>query len=178
MSKLDESIEKYFNDKQKEISKKIDPNKNYIYRLQQDDSGNFYIELYDNDKLVLKAEYELIGIYNMFNSIWYWAHNIQFINRHLAKESKKIKEFSKELKDNYEKYDPIEADTYYYISKNGNFYTSSDNVIKMIKLMLYVCKGLWYIPVCAGKDNVTCTINKNKSSIKRMEYLIIKKINI
>ncbi|AYV82021.1 MAG: hypothetical protein Homavirus2_25 [Homavirus sp.] len=175
---IEDKIDKYFNEKKKEISERFDPDKNYSYKLQKDDNGAFYIELYDDNKLILKAEYDLMGMYNMFNSVWYWAHNIQFIDRNMAKKSQEIKGFAKELKENYDNYDSVELEAYYYMCKNGNFYASSNNVLKMVKLMLYVTNGLWYIPICAGKDNVTCMTNKTKSSIKRMEYLMIKKIKI
>jgi hypothetical protein len=105
---------------------------------------------------------------------------LQFINQKLAIKSLETKEFANELKENYKKYNQVENDAYYYICNNGNFYTSSTNVMKMVKLMLYITKGVWYIPICAGKDNITCMVDKNKTkhnhSIKRIEYLMIKKI--
>ena len=178
---LSEKSQEYFNKMQTEIVKRFDPDKKYIYNLQKDHMDNNTIELYDENKnFVLKAEYELIGIHNIFNSVWYWGWNIHLVDSALTKKSKNIKHISKDIKNNYSNYDPKEADEYYYITKNGNFYTSSDNIMKLVKLAMFINKGLWYIPICHGKDNTTCTkINKNKDkdlSIKRVEYLMITKI--
>lgn len=180
-SQLDETINEYFIKRKNEINKIFDPDKNYNYKMYSGDTH--IIEIYDNNKMILKAEYDLIGIYNIFNSIWYWAWNIQFVDRSLAKNSEKVKKFAKELNDKYDDYlknNKMKVlDNYYYICKNGNFYTSSDNILKMIKLMMYLTDGLWYIPICLGKDDVTCVVNEKDgypSALKRMEYLMIKKV--
>ncbi len=173
MINLSGEINEYYQKQKEKISKKYNPDKQYTYKFK-----NNIIELYNNSELIMKAEYELIGIYNIFNSIWYWAYNIEAVDRSLTKESEKIKDFAKTLLTDIKNYDKVEAEYYRFLSNNPNFYISSNKILKLVKLMLYVTKGEWYIPICEGKDNVTCTNNKiNKNdTVKRIEYIMIKKI--
>lgn len=183
--KLYEKFEDYYLKQKEEISSKYNPDNNYVYKFTEDANNNNIpiMELYDEDSnLILRAEYEYIGIFNIFNSVWYWAWAIEFINHKLTNESKKVKKYAKTMLQDMKQTDPIEDEYYYFIAKTSNFYTSSDNINKIIKFMLYVTKGLWYITICAGKDNVTrtCTYTnakaKKDNTIKRIEYILIKKI--
>jgi len=177
---MEKEIQKNFIDKEKKISKKFNYNKNYDYKISIDNQDNHIIELYNNDELIMKAEYELIGIYNIYNSIWYWAWNIQMVDHKLITESQKIKKFVNIIKDNFKKWDPKKAEEYNYICKNGNFYTTPNKLLMMVKLILYITNGIWYIPICHNKKNSICyelnNYNLDASEIKSVEYLLIKKI--
>lgn len=157
-----------YNTLKENIEKKISINKDYEYVFN--DNSNI-VELYLNDKLKLKAEYSIIGLYNIPLSVWYWGWNIAFINKKLIKPVLQINEFGKEITNNYASFDKIEAEELYYIVSNNNFYISSNNIEKIIKLSLYLTKAIWCFPV---KYN-----NHNKSDIGEMdkiEYILITKI--
>lgn len=171
-------VDKYFNIKKKDIIDIIDPNYNYDYKFSTDKDNNAIVEVLKNNKLVIKAEYELLGLYNLFNSVWYWGFGLDLVNRDLVKGSKSIKEFSKIIKKNYEDFDKKEAEILYFRTNNNNFYTSKKNIDNIVKLGLYITKSKWFLPVCYNNDNIPISCEKISSngSIKRLEYLIIKKI--
>nr|QBK88788.1 MAG: hypothetical protein LCMiAC01_04700 [Mimivirus LCMiAC01] len=172
-------LNKYYSEHKNNISKKINLKNDYKYVFTTNNDKHI-VKIYNNDKLTMVAEYELAGIYNIYNSVWYWAWNIDNIDRRLTKLSHKIKKFAKYIKNNHDKFRPMERDELYYKTKNGNFYTSFQNIKLLTKLALYLTNSIWIFPVCYGKDNtpMMCNINENKTkkSIKRLEYLLIKKI--
>ena len=183
-----EKFNKYFEQNKIKVAKKFDPNKNYKYKFYKDNNNNHIVQLYDDNNLVIEATYDIAGIYNIYNSIWYWGWNIDTIDRQLVKRSKKVKGFAKYIK-NHLGISLKERDKLYYWSSNGNFYTSTNNVLHLIKLILYLTKSVWYLPVCYGKDSfkpIICNsdhkINDNDSKninnkqIFRLEYILIKKI--
>ena len=151
--------------------------------MSVDSQGNHIIELINTKgKTVLKAQYDLIGFYNLSNSVWYWAWNIDLADKKLTKASIKMKEFPDYIKKNYKDFTPIEAEDYYFRTEMGNFYTNLENIHNLIKLTMYYMNSIWYIAVCSGKDGKshTCDPNfnpeLNKSPIIRFEYYMIKKI--
>lgn len=168
---------KYFQKQKQKMSSIYDVSKPYQYRISQTEDKRNIIELIHNGKVVLRGEYELAGVYTTITSIWYWAYNIQMLDRKLGSSSKKVKKFSKTLKENRKKYKPLELEQLHYISSNGNFYASGNTMLECVKLMMYLTKGLWYIPICYGKTTSVCpTFDNSKGDFKRVEYLIIKKI--
>jgi hypothetical protein len=172
-----DKVEKYHASQKKNIKSKFNPDKNYKYKFSKDKHNNHIIEVFDDTTLKLKAKYEVIGMYNLSNSIWYWAWNISFINKGLTNESKKVRDFAKDIKENYKKYPSDEADQLHYVSTNGNFYISYDNVIRLIKLALYLSKGKWYLFLAHDKKNTTVqSQNAKNSNLQKMEYILIKEI--
>lgn len=173
-----DKVEKYYQKSMKRVEKNLDPQKNYNYKFYVDHHNKNIVEIFEGEKFVLKAEYDLAGIYNFYNSVWYWGWNIDVVNRTLVDRSKVIKEFSNYLKKNYEKFDGVEAEELYFRTSNGNFFTSKKNIAKIVKLALYLTKSLWFLPVCYGKDDIVqkCTIIENDDRIKKLEYLLIRKI--
>ncbi len=181
MTSFYQSANKYYNDQQLLMGKYINLNKNYKFEFNTDPVGNSILEMYDDDnKIVLKAEYCFIGIYNLINSVWYWAWNVEFLDKKLAEKSKVVKQLKKDLVNDYEKYLLGEIDELYFYSSNGNFFVSHDNVVKLAKLMLYLAKGLWFLTVCPGKNNSkSCMYEKGSDeseSVRRLEYVMITKI--
>ena len=126
--------------------------------------------MYLNNKLKLKAEYCIAGLYNIPLSIWYWGWNIAFVNKQIIKPVLQIKEFSKVIMDNYKDFNKIEAEELYYVVSNNNFYISGDNINKVIKLTLYLTKAIWCFPVkYNNRKNDTGEMDK-------IEYILITKI--
>lgn len=180
MNSFYNKIDSYHSKQKKNIKKKFDPNQNYKYKFTKDKQGNHIIEIYDDEnKIKLKAIYEIIGLYNLINSVWYWAWDISFVNRALTKESLKIKELAKDIKNNYKKYLPDEADQLYFVSTNGTFFITTENVTRLIKLLLYLSKGEWYLFIAHNKnDSMIQSQNLDNQNLdnQRIEYILLKKI--
>jgi len=138
-----------YNSLKENISKKIDITKNYDYAFNDN-----IVELYLDDKLKLKAEYNVLGMYNIPMSIWYWGWNIAFVNKKLIESIKAVKEFENNLNKNYAKFDKVEAEELHYLVSNDNFYISGKNVDKVIKLALNLTKTVWCFPVKKESDKI------------------------
>lgn len=175
MNKLSDKINLNYNNLKKVISSKLDINKEYTY-IFSNDNNNYIVEIYLDDNLIIKAEYDIVGLYNIPLSVWYWSWNISFINEKLIGNLSKVKEFSGNIKDNYKNFDIKEADELYYLLSNGNFYVSSDKIDLIIKLVLYITGGIWIFPI--KYSNKTNKINKNNiiDQMDRIQYILITKI--
>ena len=177
-------INKYYNKNKKSIVGKYNPNENYSYKFTLDENNNSIVKLYKNKKPVLDAIYDIAGIYNLYNSVWYWGFNIDRVNRKLVERSKVIKKFPKYIKEHPSEFTNRTRDELLFRTNNGNFHTSIDNIKLLIKLILYLTKSIWYIPICYGKDDTTFVCNNNLKKnidnkdfhIKRLEYILIKKL--
>jgi hypothetical protein len=145
---------KYYTDQKNFMKKHLNLDKQYTFKFSiEENTNNNIVDIYLNDKLVLKAQYCFIGIYNLLNSVWYWAWNLEYINKTLSRDIKKAVKYTKrDLIDNYSKYNPEEADEMYFYCANNNFFLSSENVDKLIKVALYVSKVLWIMPTGDGKE--------------------------
>lgn len=171
-------INNYYQQQKEYMKKIINIKKIHRFKLMKDEyNNNYIIEIYYKDKLKLRAKYNVIGMYNIINSVWYWSWNISNIDKQLINNSLKIKEFSEELNNNYSKYNKTEIDELYYLTSNGNFYIDGDNIKKLIKIALFINKGIWYIPISINKNN-EMDINEeiNLDNILKIEYLIITEI--
>lgn len=174
MNKLYDKININYNNLKKDMLTKLDVNKEYTF-IFSNDNDNYIVEIYLDDKLIIKAEYDIVGLYNIPLSIWYWSWDIAFLNKKLIGNMIKVKEFSKNLKDNYNNFDRQEAEELHYILSNGNFYISSDKIDRIIKLVLFITKGMWIFPIKYSNNN-----NNNKNNIMdqmdRIQYILVKKI--
>jgi hypothetical protein len=158
-------------------NKNIDLNKNYKFKFHKDKSENHIVELYDGEKLVLKGEFQLIGMYNLINSIWYWGWSIDFVNKQLTEKVQTVKQFPNKIKQNFNKFDTVEADELYFLTSNGSFYTNSKRVDFLGKLAMYLMDGEMVISLCNGRDGTTCSIDRGKKeALSRIEYILITKI--
>lgn len=167
-------IDENYDKKKDKFTKIFNITKKYSYNFIKDNNNNDIIELYDeNNKIVLRFIYSIIGNYDVYKSIFYWSYNIFFINKNLTEDTKLIKNFAKELKNNHKKYDKIQADVLYYLANNSNFYISSQNIDKVIKFALYVTEFDFYLPIKYDEND---NIIYDNVGLKRIEYLFIKKI--
>ena len=160
-----------YNNLKETIEKKIDIDKDYEYVFTDEN----IVEMYLDGKLKLKAEYNIIGLYNIPLSVWYWGWNIAFVNKNLTVTINKIKEFLNIItKDtsSYSKFNKIEIEELHYVLSNDNFYISSSNIDKIIKLALYLTKGIWYFPVKYSDDKK----QKDLEQMDKIEYILITKI--
>jgi len=139
-----DDIENYYLRQKEQFQFKINNGVKYTF---SEKNGINYVEIIDHGKLVLKAEYSLIGLYNVGVSVWYWGWNIAMIDKSLIQKIKKIKKYYKTIKAEYHKYNAQEIDEIYYFLRNGNFYISQQNVLKIVKLALFLTKSNWYLEV-------------------------------
>ncbi len=173
-----DKVNKYYRHCKKKISSTISLNKDYKYVLSKNDE-QYIIKIFNENKLILIAEYDIAGMYNIHNSVWYWGWNIDSINKKLVERIKKVKQFSKYVRDNYDKFSAKEKDELYFRTNNDNYYTSIKNIDYIMKLAMYITRSIWYIPLCYNKDNTItkCEYVKNKpNSTQKIEYIFIKKI--
>lgn len=156
MENFNKNINNYYEEKKNYIKSKININKNYNFLLK-----NNIVDIFENTNLVLKAEYHIIGVYNIPLSFWVWAWDISFINKSLIQPIKNIKNIlpNSKINPNSKLYDEI-----YFLISNGSFYISAENLPKLIKLALYYTQGIWYFPI------------KYQDESDKLEYIIIDKI--
>ena len=183
-----DTINSYYNSVNTDIQKKItslNNKKNYEYVFSKK-SDIPIVEVYLDNKFILKGEYCILGLYNIQLSVWYWSWNIAFINKKLIElPTKKIKNFIGEINDNYKKFNNEEAELMYYLLSNDNFYISSKHIEKIVKLSLYLTKCIWYFPIKQTNNdsntqeddkNDDSTNDLNNNSHNTVQYIMITKI--
>lgn len=149
-------INSYWEEKKKGIQAVINLDGDYDFELDNGDQ----LTIFSGDKWKIKGTYGILGIYNPGASIWTWGWDIGFVDRRLTRNTKGLIKWAKELEDT-EKYDET-LDELFYIAKHGNFWASEENLEKVLKIGLFVVKGLWVFPVKIDENN--------------MEYVILEKI--
>jgi hypothetical protein len=168
-SKYYKKIDTFFKNAKTDIQKKLDITKEYNYNFIEE-NGNHVVEIRHDNKLKLKAEYNIIGIYNIALSFWYWGWSLPFINKKLLDETKKIQLLSKKLdkEKNFNKFNPEELEELYFTTSNNSFYCSSENIDRIIRLSMYITNALWYFPVKHTEENTT--------QMEVVQYIIITKV--
>lgn len=161
-------VEKYYGDQKKKVIDKIfKQNGNYKY-----DFDNDTMTIYEDGKLVAKVEYSIVGVYNLNNFVWYWGWNLIFSEKNLTNNSKLIKELGKQIKNKFPKDLSVAKDLeeLYFYATNGNFYAPPETIPKLIKIMMYLLKGIWFI----GINKKTGTDSSRNTKIT--QYIIIENI--
>lgn len=161
------SIESYYNIQYNNIKRLISKDKNYHFEFLYTDNNKHIVDIYDikknKKKLVLKAEYEILGCYNAICSIWTWGWAMSMVEKNLTESSRKIRNFSDKLEGSKRITSNIEK--YIYYCKNPTFYLSNKNLNEIYKLGIYATKSIWMIPR---------KIENMKSGI--IEIILLKKI--
>lgn len=164
--KIFDAIDSYYseiNDDMQQKFSELNNKNNYEYVFSKNDDVHI-VEVYLKSKFVLKAEYCILGLYNLQSSVWYWSWNEAFVNKQLVElPIDKIKNFVDVIDRDYEEFDKVDVEMLHYLISNGNFYLSSGNIGKIIKLSLYLTKSSWYFPMKQSDSN-------------KVEYILITKI--
>jgi|LakMenEpi03Aug12_release.lakeMendotaPanAssembly.Ray.scaffolds.fasta_scaffold264883_2 hypothetical protein len=164
-------IKNYYEEQKKFILKKIDVTKDFDYEFIESDNLNI-VEIYLDGKIKIKAEYNVVGMYNIPLSIWYWGWNIAFINKTLTNKIMDVKNYANNISKKYNDFNKYDIEEIQYLLSNDNFYVSGDNINKLLEIALYLTKGIWILPVK--------TINPKKYSnpeqMDKIEYILITKI--
>lgn len=173
-----QEIDKFYKEKENSMQKKYNTSKNYMIKFEKNHQDQNYIYLFDKDKLILKAEYKLLGIYNLITFIWYWGFDITFVDKNLVDFQDDIHQFSEKLIEEYKKYDKKEADVLHYITSNRNFFVSPKNLKTVVNLGFKIVNGEFVFPVCYGSEGDACVYSEEQEGelLKRLEYIVITKI--
>ena len=169
--KFYKKIDNYFKDIKDDIQKKLDITKEYDYNFIEE-NGIHIVEISLDGKMKLKAEYNVIGLYNIGLSVWYWGYALQFINRKLVEKLQPIKNLVKTLEKDSNNFSPVELEELHFITSNNNFYCSSQNIDRIIRLVLYLTKAIWYAPV----KHFDKLVGDANNQMDRIEYIMITKI--
>jgi hypothetical protein len=170
MSKIYKKIDSYYKNAKEDIQKKLDITKEYQYTFVEE-NGKHIVEINSNNKLKLKAEYNIVGLYNIPVSVWYWSWSLPFVNKKLLEKVNIVKDFPQKLEKqkDFNKISELELEELYFLTSNNNFYCSGKNIDRIISLVLYLTEALWYFPVKIADETSTY-------KMERIEYIIITKI--
>tara|TARA_B100002019_G_C21132976_1_gene529220 strand:+ start:36 stop:590 length:555 start_codon:yes stop_codon:yes gene_type:complete len=171
------NINKYYKEKKEKINKIFDLKQQLKYNFTYNRDKNIHIvEIYNkNNKLIFQSNYDIVGLYNIVRSVWYWGYNISMVDQQLIKKSRNILNISKDIIKNYSKYNSKDIDIYHYYSNNGNFMIKSSNIPNIIKLGLYSMEGEWVLPIRKGLDELDSNINDR--TFDTIEYISIYNIS-
>lgn len=123
--------------------------------IKTDSKLEFVSDMYENkliniddgrDKKIASVKYEILGIYDRGTNIFIWGCNTLNDKKFLCL-SKKIKEYSKTLKEDIsnKKYNDTEyTERIYYYLSNGMFFISNENIHDLLQFSIYVteCRGI------------------------------------
>jgi hypothetical protein len=138
---LEELINKNF-DKYTDKIKSILENKTHKIDAYISKYDEKIINIYDNnDNLLLSANYETIGTYDLSTSIFFWEFAFQLFPK--LELSDNIESYKKELSDaiikrTYKDSKYMEQ-LYYYIT-NNIFYIKYENIENLLKFIIYITK--------------------------------------
>lgn len=149
---LTNKINLYYNESLNKLSPFIDDKKHYelVFTNDKNDSNEFIVDIFYNKKHIIKGHYEILGLYNITCSVWYWSF-LSHIEKNLTKMTKKIKKFHKKLlnnnnnNNNENDMNSKETELYMFYSSNFPFFVLYKNLIDLIKFGLYVTEGKWIL---------------------------------
>jgi hypothetical protein len=172
-SKYYKKIDSFYKNAKNDIEKKLNIINEYSYNFTKENDRHV-VEISHNDKIKLKAEYNTIGIYNIPLSFWYWSWSLPFVNKELLDKAEKIKSFSQKLEKekDFDKFTPEELEELHFITSNNNFYTTSENINRIIRFAMYVTNSIWYFPVKHSEQRS----EKNNNQMEIIEYILITKV--
>jgi hypothetical protein len=180
-SKFSDRVNKYYENKKKDYAKLIDMGKSYDSKTYKKNDKHI-IELKHGGKLIFKAEYQLLGFYNIINSSWYWGYASELSDRSLIQTSISMKSFGEYIKKNLDDFEPVQADDLYFKTSTNSFFSNLDNISQLVKTSMYNLKKDWFITLCHGRNGKVNSCdpnlnkNKSKSNNMRFEYLLINKV--
>lgn len=110
------------------------------------------VTLSEKNSMIASAEYSYMGIYDKTIGMWKWAWGFPYIDPILRADADKVRDFQNEIKKIYSNEDAIEYEQLYYMTKNSYFFIKKTDILKLIKLMLYITKGLGFVSI-ESKEN-------------------------
>jgi hypothetical protein len=167
MESFFKNMNSHYDNLKKKISKKIniDEKLDFIFN---EDSNLYTVDIMINNKLIMKAEYSIIGMYNLPLSIWYWGWAIDFVNHKLTQNLKPVKKYKKKIPNMFTQFEKSSIEEAHYILSNNNFYISNQNIDKIMMIVLYLTESLWYFPIYRK--------GSNNHEFDKIDYILITKI--
>lgn len=150
---ISQIIDQYCKKGEDIINNIIKKNEEYNIKLYKANNTNI-IEFNSNNKLLLKATYDSIGLYSTINSCWYWAYAIPFSDKSIIEKSKQVIKFGEDIIKNFDKFNPKQVDIYHYYCSNQMFYANQDIVKTVSKLGNYAMNGVMYFPINHNHDQI------------------------
>ena len=157
--KIIEKVNQVVEQKNKEITKILDPKKKY--RIDFFKNGkNKMLGIFDGKKMVVGGEYNFYGIYQPYTKLWIWASSIPGVELKHIKNIKKLKT-SDHL---FESDSDPKINFYYQLLTQDVLYITDDHMLDWINnLILYLTGDLFYFNPVNSEENVQfLTITKIK----------------
>lgn len=148
-------IEKYYEAKKNIFLKYFVQNQ---YSLKFFYNNNRHIIYINSKNINIKAEYEILGIYDTNNKYWTWSNSLPFIEKNLVKTSKHVRNYKNKIFDFLVKNN---KNIYHYLNDSS---FQLDNIDLLTKVMLYYSNGNWII------------VYNNVSNNNILEFILIKNI--
>jgi hypothetical protein len=158
MSLLDKIIKKY-EQKNKEITKILDPKKKYRIDFQKTGKKK-QICIFENKKLVIVGDYNFYGIYQYQTKLWIWASSIPGIDNAHTKKINLIKKLNHLFESNNN-----ERISFYY-----QLLTQDVIQIKDEKILEWIIDLIIYL-----SDDIFCFTPINNEG--NLQFITLTKIN-
>lgn len=148
--KILERINQVVKQKNKEITKILNPKKNYRIDFFKTNK-NKMLGVFDGNKLIVSGEYNFYGIYQPYTKLWIWASSIPGVNLNHIKNIKKLKT-SDYL---FESDDDPKLNFYYQLLTQDVLYITNDQMLDWInELILYLTDDLFYFNPINSAENI------------------------
>jgi len=168
-------IDKYYQANKLNIVKQT-KSKLFIKNDKIDDDN--ILEIYDDTVLIFKGYYNIAGVYDTTTFMWYWSYILDYVDQTICINKNTIHELYKYAKKNNNNNNINQQDIEdisFRTSNNSLCMNSINNILPLIKLLLYFTKSIDYILVYYD-DNKIMNIYNNDNSIRNIYVIIIKKI--
>jgi len=143
-------INQFVEQKNKEITKILDPKKKYridFFKIGK----NKMIGFFDDTKMVIGGEYNFYGIYQPYTKLWIWASSIPGIDITYIKNINKLKKFDHLFESTT---DP-KLNFYYQLLTQDVLYITDDKMLDWInELIIYLTGDLFYFNPVNSDQNV------------------------
>lgn len=156
---LSNKIIKKNEEKNKEITKILNPKKQYRIDFLKTGKKN-QVGIFDNKKIIVVGDYNFYGIYQSHTKLWIWASSIPGVNKSHIKNINKLKQ-SRHL---------FEADGDDKINFYYQLLTQDVVQIPNEKLLVWISDLLIYL-----SDDIYCFTPTNNEG--NMQFITLSKIN-
>jgi len=139
-------IEKYSDNKFKEMSKILNKSKNYNIKFNKPKKQ---IELLDGDNKIISSEYNFYGIIKS-NGLFLWAYMIPAVDKRIIDHIKKIKSSSYL----FENSDNKTMILYHQVLTQDSIILNADEIMLVNTLILYLSNDLYFLNPPNNSNNI------------------------
>lgn len=162
---LSERINNYY-DKQKQQYAMLS-DATYTVNIYKHDDKDI-VDVYKQNKKIVRGYYDLIGYYNTNTNIFVWAYANPFVEKDMTKKVASLKD-KKEMLMKVESITDELRELYLYFISNSSMYISKENLQQLLKFVLYYMNGHWIVE----RKNADSTVNSGQ----QLEFLLINEIS-